>query len=435
MRLFTLAVAAHAWLAALALVSPPAHRWSAAPPAPRRPTALRSTTTRDTDAEPITIETVDDLLDAPQVNCARGVCVIDETEPEVCEFDEDMEEIICVPAETPLWPKALLLGSSVLYGTNFALGRLMNDALPAAASTSARFVLAGVALFPFLLRLAPNLRRDALICGCFTALGYVTQSLALVDTPAATVAFLGALTVVVCPTCAFLVEKRTDLGFRDAPQVWVAAILALVGVGFLELPSVLAGGGDLLSAGDALSVLQAVGFGTSFYLTERMMQKEPTQALSITAAQVSVTAFISAVWAFCDGYGLGPFDGGWLLDDTLRATHTIPGLFLDPSLRAVAAAAAWTGLVTTAANRVAETTALGQVTSSEASVLLATEPLWAAVFGALLINEALEPEDIAGGALICAACVTAAQDRDTMRRFLRLDESSREDTSSTTSKS
>ena len=273
-------------------------------------TALRSTTTTDTDAEPITIETVDDLLDAPQVNCARGVCVIDETEPEVCEFDENMEEIVCVPAETPLWPKALLLGSSVLYGTNFALGRLMNDALPAAAaSTSARFVLAGVALFPFLLRLAPNLRRDALICGCFTALGYVTQSLALVDTPAATVAFLGALTVVVCPTCAFLVEKRTDLGFRDAPQVWVAAILALVGVGFLELPSVLAGGGDLLSAGDALSVLQAVGFGTSFYLTERMMQKEPTQALSITAAQVSVTAFISAVWAFCDGYGLGPFDG------------------------------------------------------------------------------------------------------------------------------
>ena len=65
------------------------------------------------------------------------MCVIDETEPEVCEFDENMEEIICVPAETPLWPKALLLGSSVLYGTNFALGRLMNDALPAAASVGA----------------------------------------------------------------------------------------------------------------------------------------------------------------------------------------------------------------------------------------------------------------------------------------------------------
>ena len=404
MRLVTLAVAAHALVA---------------PPSRRRHTSLRTTTTTEVEAETI------DLLDAPDVNCARGVCVVDETEPAFCVIEDEGPPPVlnCAPAEAPLWPKALLLGSSVLYGTNFALGRLMNDALPAAASTSARFVLAGVALFPFLLKLAPNLRKDALICGCFTALGYVSQSQALVDTPAATVAFLGALTVVVCPLCSYFVEKRTDLGFRDAPQIWLAAILALIGVGFLELPAVLSGGGDLLSAGDAFSVLQAIGFGTSFYLTERMMAKEPTQALSITAAQVWVTALISAAWALCDGFALGPFSsGGWLLDEATRVTHTIPGLFLDPSLQMVAAAAAWTGLVTTAGNRVAETTALGQVTSSEASVLLATEPLWAAVFGALLINEALEPEDVAGGIFIIAACLTASQDRTTVRRFLRFDE-------------
>ena len=75
MRCLALAVAAHALVAPTAL---------------RRPTALRTTTT---DADEVAIETVDDLLDAPQVNCARGVCVIDETEPEVCEFDENMEEI------------------------------------------------------------------------------------------------------------------------------------------------------------------------------------------------------------------------------------------------------------------------------------------------------------------------------------------------------
>merc|ERR1719201_2063849 len=210
-----------------------------------------------------TVETVDTLLESPQVNsmllespqvnCARGICVIDETEPEVCEFDENMEEIVCMPAETPLWPKALLLGSSVLYGTNFALGRLMNEALPAAASTSARFVLASVALFPFLLRLAPNLRKDALICGCFTALGYVTQSLALVDTPAATVAFLGALTVVVCPALTALIDGR-KMGFRDAPQTWLAAALCLCGVALLELGG--ADGFGSLGAGDVFSVLQ-----------------------------------------------------------------------------------------------------------------------------------------------------------------------------------
>ena len=58
--------------------------------------------------------TLIDLSPVPDVVCARGICVVEEPEEE---------------AAVVLWPKALLLGSSVLYGTNFALGRLMNDAL------------------------------------------------------------------------------------------------------------------------------------------------------------------------------------------------------------------------------------------------------------------------------------------------------------------
>ena len=340
-------------------------------------------------------------VDLEGVVCARGVCVLADDD----EDDEDDEaEAVAV---APLWPKGLLLGSSVLYGTNFALGRLMNDALPASASTSARFVLAALALSPFVPRLSPALARPALICGCFTTVGYVSQSLALVDTPAATVAFLGALTVVVCPLCAFILERRDDLGPRDSPQVWLAAALSLSGVALLELPGLQDAS---IGVGDALAVAQAVGFGTSFYLTEKMMAREPAQALPITAIQVSVCALVSAVWAVLDGTR----GGGWLLDGR-AATFALPGLFLEPSVRTVALAAAWTGLVTTAVNRVAETTALGKVTSNEASVLLATEPLWAAVFAALLIKEELSPYDAAGGALIVAACVAAAADPAPLR--------------------
>lgn len=73
-------------------------------------------------------------------------------------------------------------------------------------------------------------------------------------------------------------------------QVWLAAILALAGVGCLEL---LAAGGDLggPGIGDFWSVLQAVGFGTSFFLTEKMMAKNPSQALPITAMQVGTRVF------------------------------------------------------------------------------------------------------------------------------------------------
>jgi len=80
------------------------------------------------------------------VVCARGVCVIAEPEaPEVCRIDDD-GSIQCEPnpdaaVVKPWWPSALLLGCSVLYGTNFPLGRLMNDAMPASAASSARFAL------------------------------------------------------------------------------------------------------------------------------------------------------------------------------------------------------------------------------------------------------------------------------------------------------
>ena len=136
-------------------------------------------------------------------------------------------------------------------------------------------------------------------------------------------------------------------------------------------------------------------------------------ALPITATQCAVAALVSGVWALADGVGVpffaGP-EGGWLFDEASRASYALPGLLLDGGLRTVAYAALWTGLVTTAANRIAETIALGRLASSEASVLLATEPLWAALFASLYIGEALGPTDYVGGGLLVVACLANALD-------------------------
>mmetsp|Transcript_43398 Transcript_43398/g.141339 ORF Transcript_43398/g.141339 Transcript_43398/m.141339 type:complete len:451 (+) Transcript_43398:42-1394(+) len=365
------------------------------------------------------------------VVCARGVCVLadEAAAPETCVVGDD-GTLSCEPntgAPAPglslpyLWPRGLLLFSSVLYGTNFPLGRIMNEALPPSAATSARLLLAAAALSPFLPRLAPELRLQAMRCGCFTALGYVTQSAALVDTPAATVAFLGALTVVVCPALAAAVDGRR-LGLREAPQVWLSAGLALAGVGVLELADGLGAAGW----GDLWSVLQAVGFGTSFFLTERLMAREPGMALPITAAQCAVSAAFAGLWAVADGSGLigggglgfGGGEGAWLFDETKRASYALPGLLASEQFRPVALAVAWTGLVTTAGNRIGETVALGRVASAEASVLLATEPLWAALFASLLLGESVSGWDAAGGALLVSACLANAASPEALRAFL-----------------
>jgi len=379
--------------------------------------ALRSTST---DEEKATTATAEDDLD---VICARGVCVLPDDE-----FDEDTNEIL--PPSQPglnfgyVWPRGLLLICSVLYGTNFPLGKLMNDALPPSAATSVRMLLATIALSPFLFKLKPQLRGTAALCGTFTALGYVSQSIALVDTPAATVSFLGALVVLVCPALAVLVDKQR-MGFADAPQTWIAAITCLLGVGVLEL----GGDGGLgdVGWGDVWSILQAIGFGTSFFITERMMAKEPDQALPITAMQCGMSAIVAGVWAGLDGTGFmdgalafGSPHGAWLLDESVKSSFTLPGLFFDNAFRNVALAAAFTGFITTAGNRVGETLALGKLSSSEASVLLATEPLWAAVFANVLIGEQLSLWDGVGGALIVAACVATSIDPVWLREKLQL---------------
>uniref|UniRef100_A0A7S2KY95 EamA domain-containing protein n=1 Tax=Leptocylindrus danicus TaxID=163516 RepID=A0A7S2KY95_9STRA len=380
---------------------------------------------------------IDEEGEDGSIVCARGICVVaDDEAPELCRIDYDNDEDLnCVPNDNAvepglsfafLWPRVLLLICSVLYGTNFPLGRLMNDSLPASAATSARMLLASVALSPFLFQLKPELRWTAMLCGSFTALGYVSQSIALVDTPAATVSFLGALVVIVCPALAVLVNKK-KMGFSDAPQTWISASLCLIGVGLLELGGDSGFGFGDVGWGDFWSVLQAVGFGTSFFITERMMAKEPTQALPITAVQCAMSAAIASAWSVLDGiqafdglFSFGPH-GAWLLDENVASSFTLPGLFLNIDFRAVAGAAAFTGFITTAANRVGETIALGKLSSSEASVLLATEPLWAAIFANYLIGEQLGFWDAIGGALIVVACVATALEPEWLREKLGIE--------------
>lgn len=381
------------------------------------PTLQEETVESQSIQAPSSIVYYDEYLDPSNpagVVCARGVCVIpDDEDIDWSAPPKQEQSIIDKFVNSYLGPRLLLAFASILYGTNFPLGAIMNDALTPSAATSSRMLLASLALSPFLFKLEPKLAPTALLCGCFTALGYITQSLSLVDTSPAKVAFLGAATVLVCPTLEVLINKK-DLSIREAPQTWLAAILCLVGVGILELydPS----GQTEMSAvfsqigiGDFLAILQAVGFGTSFFITERMMTEVPGQALPITAVQVSVSAFLSMVWCIMDG---------WIGREGTES-YGLPMMLFDPNIRLAAGAVLWTGLMTTALNRFVETTALGKMKSAEASVILATEPLWAALFAALWVNSDFGLNDYIGGALIVAACLATALKKDDFDRFFQ----------------
>ena len=137
-------------------------------------------------------------------SCARGVCVLPDDEeidwskpPSYADtaagttLQQKEQSITDKFLSSYLGPRLLLAFASILYGTNFPLGAIMNEALPPSAATSARMLMASLALSPFLFKLEGKLAPKALLCGCFTALGYITQSLSLVDISPAKVSFLG----------------------------------------------------------------------------------------------------------------------------------------------------------------------------------------------------------------------------------------------------
>ena len=306
--------------------------------------------------------------------------------------------------ETYWGPRILLLVLAAVYATNFPLGALMNDHLPSSAATASRMFVAGLALAPFIPQLKPELRLPAVLCGFFTATGYVTQSLALADVDPARVSFLGSATVLWCPLLEGWIEKK-PMGLKEAPQTWLAALLCMAGIGILELSSSAAAGSSSMSLdmswGDALALLQAVGFGTGVFWTSRMLREDSSQALPVTATLIATTAALSMVWCVADGWMNSAVNPDWF-------QLTLPGMAMETSMRPVLGAVLWTGLISTSLNFFVELTALGKVNPSEASVLLASEPLWAALFAATFFGSHLSLSDGVGGILIVAACLVNA---------------------------
>lgn len=279
---------------------------------------------------------------------------------------------------------------AVLWGSNFpAVKATLEAGLPGSAAAGSRFGLAAVALLPLLRTsdgssLPPALVKGGLECGGWLALGYIAQALALRDLPAGAVAFLASLQVVFVPLA------QTFFGRSFTPRLGLAAALCVAGVGFLE-----SGGMGGVDAGDAaplvtatlLALLQPVGFGTSYLRIEALMRKFPSYGLQLSSLQLLSNAGFAFAWCGFDALS----DGG--LD--MSAFH-------DPS---VIAGVCYTGLVSTALTVLLQTRALGMLPAADSSVIVATEPLWAAGFASFLLGEALDSSAQVGGALILAGCL------------------------------
>ena len=292
---------------------------------------------------------------------------------------------------SPLAWRGAMLFVTVAWATNFALTAFACEDLGAAAgldgSTAAlvfvalRFFVASASTAPFLADASPGVLASGAKIGGLCAFGYFAQAAALsLGFPAANAAFICSLQAVVVALLA-----RGGV----ARRTWLGVALAVSGVACLEL-----GGPAVTDAASPVAFLlalgQPVGFGLSYLALEDAVEEHPDDAVALSAIQC-VVIFGGAAAAL--GAALGAPDA---VADVSSALST-----MSP---AVAGTLAWCGLVSTSFTIWLQAEAFKRLPVIDSSLILTSEPLWAALVAAGLLGDTFSRGDVAGGLLILGAC-------------------------------
>eukprot|EP00850_Spirogloea_muscicola_P023765 SM000386S14582 [mRNA] locus=s386:52227:54240:- [translate_table: standard] len=186
-----------------------------------------------------------------------------------------------------------------------------------------------------------------------------------------------------------------------SPRSWAAAATATAGVSIMAL----AGSGDAAAAAlpsADLSGIPAI-LGASFFYalgTVRLgTHARAAPPVALTSASTAIGLGLAATWAAADLAALAR-DG--------QDLSVVWEAWREPMLLG---AAAFSAIVPGALASLAQAAGQRTVPATEAQVFYSMQPLWSALFGAVLLGDRLSPAGWAGGAAVVgAALLTGAPD-------------------------
>ena len=291
----------------------------------------------------------------------------------------------------------VLLGTiACSYGTNTICIKVLEDNLEPSLIVLFRFAIGTIIFLPFMRKdlqeASGNLVKNGMFIGLVNAVGFLAQSAALMSAAASNTAFTASLSVVVVP----LIEIFTPGRRKNANFVkFLPAFLAIAGVACLEL----GGENPSPSVGDSLALVQPIVWGWSYILLEEFLKDctEPEDSLALTGGMVFAVVLVALVWSFLQVVlpNVEANTIGLELDRVL-------GLLQEPQ---VIGALVWTGIFTTGLASLGECVALKSLSASEATIIFASEPIWASVFASFFLTEEFGLNSYIGGFLVIAATI------------------------------
>ncbi len=293
----------------------------------------------------------------------------------------------------------LLLLVALIWGSAFVAQAIGMRSLGPFTFTGLRFALGAAVVAPFAWREWKSLaaqgrqpkRRDALhvgLLGTLLFLGAAMQQIGMLSTTVTNAGFLTALYIPLVPLFAWL-------ALRQLPHwtVWPAALGCLGGTWLLAGPQGLHAGGSAPSAGDWWVVASSVPWALHVLLVGRAANR-------LQGAMVVATGQFVACGALA------------LLTGLATEPLTVAGI------RLALGAIVYTGVLSVGVGFTLQVVAQRHARAADSAIVLSSETVFAALFGAIFMGDRLGATGFAGCALILA-CVLMVQLQPLVRSWLR----------------
>lgn len=262
-----------------------------------------------------------------------------------------------------------LLFVTVSWGSTFFMIKDLLDRVPVLDFLGVRFAIAALLLFAAfpraVLRLSPAARRHGMVLGLIYGLAQIVQTYGLAHTAASVSGFVTGMYVILTPLLAWPLLRQ-----RIGGVTWVAVVLAFAGLSVLSLRGFAVGYGEAVTFVSAvLYALHIVGLGA---------WSSARDAFGLSVLQMIVIAVVCLIGAVPNGITLPATTGDWLV-------------------------VVYMAVVAGAFALVAQTWAQAHLAPTRSAIIMAMEPVWAAVFAVLVGGEDPTARMMLGGGLVLTA--------------------------------
>ncbi|MHB0765015.1 DMT family transporter [Stutzerimonas sp. NM35] len=275
----------------------------------------------------------------------------------------------------------LMLITAMIWGTGFVAQRIGMDNIGPFLFTGLRFALGAMVLLPLLLRQGrgparhePFLKRSMLLgglcMGLALTLGINLQQVGLLFTSVTNSGFITGLYVIVVPLLGLIIGQRTGMG------TWLGATLAVVGMALLSI-----GDDFTVASGDWIQLAGAFVWGVHVLLVSFFVGRH--DAIRLAFVQFVTCAVVSLALA---------------------------ALFEETSLNSIwlaAPALIYGGMFAVGVGYTLQVVAQKHAIASHAAIILSLEAVFAAIAGALFLDESLSLRGYFGCALMFIGMLAA----------------------------